>query len=219
MVELTLLRNQSAPRDQALVADLGRRFEPAAGFVLYGLLYVWVVPSSASLATIGLVTSIGDRALGTGTIAAAGLAAFALACWPFARWFRKRRALARRLFGESDFAEGRIARTVRVRRLLSRHAILTRVPRRAHAWRSEESGVHRCRRSPRVGARLHDHRAPSAGGPVRRGLRRRSRAASACRRARVSAPSRSPSDHAPPRRSRRPVRPARSSGCVRSCRG
>jgi len=114
MDDLTAVRGQPTPRDQALVRRLGRRFVPTWGFVAYGVLYLMLVPTSVWLgALFALALVFGDRT-GSGRPISplAGVVVFGvpmlaslLSWWPFVLWVKKRRGEACRLFGDGQLID------------------------------------------------------------------------------------------------------------------
>jgi hypothetical protein len=117
MDDLTAIRSQPVPRDDALVRILGRRFVPIWGFIAYGVLYSFFLPPMALVAVaLGMALLLGDRE-GKGRpmaawrqdlmLAVAFLAALA-AYAPFWLWARKRRSDAYRLFREGQLVEARV---------------------------------------------------------------------------------------------------------------
>lgn len=114
---------QATPRDESLVRRMGSRFEPAWGFLAYGLLYLFVpvaaglfVPMGAGLA-LGAVVGLPLPPWLLLALGALALVVFGLAWWPFALWIRRRRARVYRLFRDGRFVEGTIVEvgTIRVR--------------------------------------------------------------------------------------------------------
>jgi hypothetical protein len=113
---LERLQRAPAPRDDELCRALAARIEPAWGFVVYGVLWMWLGLSLAFGLAAAFVL-VGIRIAGDAhTHAAVGPAyavfgvAAALVVWTFGRWVRGRRARARALFRDGQFVDGAIER-------------------------------------------------------------------------------------------------------------
>jgi hypothetical protein len=109
---LDTLRSATPPRDELICRKLAAGIEPIWGFVVYGILWIWVGSSLAFGAAVGFVMLM-TRALGDGSWLAWGafvvfFIGFAVVVWSFARWVRSRRGGARALFRDGRFFDGEV---------------------------------------------------------------------------------------------------------------
>ena len=107
-----------APRDEQLCRRLAAGIDPAWGFVVYGVLWMWIGLSLAFGAAAGfvllLLRIVGDKRMnGTwwlGPAVAIFVAGCVLVVWSFVRWVRGRRGRARALFRDGRLVDGEIER-------------------------------------------------------------------------------------------------------------
>jgi len=115
MTRVTDLDRIRGPRDAAVVQLLSRRVEPAFGFIVYGVVYLFL-SSFAGLAG-GLVGGLLSAGLGFGkgsTLQDVVVLVFSLAAWiaawiPFVRWARRKRENARSLVREGILCDAVVA--------------------------------------------------------------------------------------------------------------
>ncbi|HEY6036474.1 MAG TPA: hypothetical protein VIV58_19485 [Kofleriaceae bacterium] len=112
---MTDLDRVVGPRDAAVVQLLSRRVEPTFGFVVYGVVYLFL--SSFAGVAGGLVAALLSAGLGFGKgstlqdviVLVCSLAAWIAAWIPFARWVRRKRDNARSLVREGILCDAVVA--------------------------------------------------------------------------------------------------------------
>lgn len=101
------------PRDAGVVQLLARRVEPAIGFVVYGVVYLFL--SSFAGVAGGLVAGLATAGFAKGTtlqdviVVVVSLAAWIAAWIPFVRWARRKRENARSLVREGILCDAVVA--------------------------------------------------------------------------------------------------------------
>ncbi|MCA9668709.1 MAG: hypothetical protein KC503_24115 [Myxococcales bacterium] len=118
---LKRLRAAAVPRSEDDARECARKLDPVAGYVMYGLLYLLVVATPASL--IGVAVAMGWlhkqfgaplSSLGTVVAAAIALAVLALSWWPFVRWAKRRRRRFVQLLRRGELVRGEVIKAKRV---------------------------------------------------------------------------------------------------------
>lgn len=102
MAVTDLERLTHTARDSATIDAFARQIEPTLGFVVYGVVWLFLSSLPATFALIGgalLGAAVfGERSAGVDVLGfAVGMAGWALAWWPFVVWARRKRARARAL--------------------------------------------------------------------------------------------------------------------------
>lgn len=106
-------RAQSVPRDAADVRRLSAGLESIGGFLVYGLLWLFITTVLALAVSSGLASLAGRHAVGwvNTAIGALGWLTFGLLWCLYPHWAMRRRRAARRLFREGTFVDAVVERS------------------------------------------------------------------------------------------------------------
>jgi hypothetical protein len=106
------MRSQPAPRSDELCAEMGRILEPTWGFVIYGILWVFVgiglgvVPALAFTVVVRLIAANGfDSPAVLLTLVALMIGGEIASWWLFFRWAARRRRRAAELVRDGVFVD------------------------------------------------------------------------------------------------------------------
>jgi hypothetical protein len=114
MSDLAELQAASVPRPDALAQRYARRIEPMLGFVVYGVLWLFIAVAVGTVLMLGAIAlglAVGVTK-GSSTMEGIGfttlIIGFAFAYWAYVAWARRKRGRARRLVRDGTFVDGTV---------------------------------------------------------------------------------------------------------------
>lgn len=110
MTDLELLQRTPVPRPADLCRRYARKIDSIFGFIVYGLLWVFVSNVAALLGLLLGAAIVGDQpgVVGQTVVTGLGIGGFVGAWVLFALWVRRRIGPARRLIRDGSFADAQV---------------------------------------------------------------------------------------------------------------